>query len=166
MSSNIVETVIGAVVLAFAAIFLVFAYRTADVGGGGGGVNLTASFDSVDGLNVGSDVRMSGIRVGTITAQSLDPKSYRAVLNISLNEEIELPDDSSAKITSSGLLGSNYLLLTPGGSDDMLEDGGAISYTQGAVNIQDLIAQAIFSSGGNSGSGGKSDAGGDIGTDK
>src|SRR5690606_41400070 len=103
MTSNIVETVIGAVVLAFAAILLVFAYRTADVGTSGGGVNLTASFDSVDGLTIGSDVRMSGIKVGTVTAQSLDPKSYRAVLRLSLNEDIELPDDSSAKITSTGL---------------------------------------------------------------
>ncbi|MCC3305961.1 outer membrane lipid asymmetry maintenance protein MlaD [Sneathiella sp. HT1-7] len=147
MSSNIVETVIGAVVLAFATIFLVFAYRTADVNTGSGGINLSASFDNVDGLSVGSDVRMSGIKVGAVTSQTLDPKNYRAILKISLEENIDLPDDSSAKITSSSLLGSNYLQLTPGGSEDMLKDGGTISYTQGAVNIQDLIAQAIFSSG-------------------
>ncbi|USG59480.1 outer membrane lipid asymmetry maintenance protein MlaD [Sneathiella marina] len=146
MSSNIVETVIGAVVLAFAAIFLVFAYRTADVGPRSGGINVTAAFDNVDGLNVGSDVRMSGIKVGAITSQMLDLKTYRAVINISLNEDIQLPEDSSAKITSDGLLGSNYLALQPGGSDDMLKDGGTISYTQGAVNLQDLIGQAIFSS--------------------
>ncbi|MEX1036831.1 MAG: outer membrane lipid asymmetry maintenance protein MlaD [Sneathiella sp.] len=154
MSSNIVETVIGAVVLAFAAIFLIFAYRTADVTTGSGGFTLSASFDNVDGLSVGSDVRMSGIKVGAVTAQELDPKTYRAVLKISLEETVELPEDSSAKITSSSLLGNNYLQLTPGGSDDMLKNGGTISYTQGAVNIQDLIAQAIFSS--SSGSGGKS----------
>jgi phospholipid/cholesterol/gamma-HCH transport system substrate-binding protein len=147
MSSNIVETVIGAVVLAFAAIFLVFAYRTADVGPSGGGINVTAAFDNVDGLTVGSDVRMSGIKIGAITSQMLDLKTYRAVISISLNEDIKLPEDSSAKITSDGLLGSNYLALQPGGSDDMLKDGGIISYTQGAVNIQDLIGQAIFSSG-------------------
>lgn len=146
MSSNIVETVIGAVVLAFAAIFLVFAYRTADVGPRSGGINVTAAFDSVDGLNVGSDVRMSGIKIGAITSQMLDLKTYRAVINISLDEDIQLPEDSSAKITSDGLLGSNYLALQPGGSDDMLKDGGTISYTQGAVNLQDLIGQAIFSS--------------------
>jgi phospholipid/cholesterol/gamma-HCH transport system substrate-binding protein len=147
MSSNIVETVIGAVVLAFAAIFLVFAYRTADVGPTSGGINVTAAFDNVDGLTVGSDVRMSGIKVGAITSQMLDMKTYRAVLSISLSEDIQLPEDSSAKITSDGLLGSNYLALQPGGSDDMLKDGGTISYTQGAVNIQDLIGQAIFNSG-------------------
>jgi phospholipid/cholesterol/gamma-HCH transport system substrate-binding protein len=103
----------------------------------------------VDGLSTGSDVRMSGIKVGTVTSQELDPKNYRAILKISLDEDIDLPDDSSAKITSSSLLGSNYLQLTPGGSEDMLADGGTISYTQGAVNIQDLIAQAIFSSSNN-----------------
>lgn len=146
MSSNIVETVIGAVVLAFAAIFLVFAYRTADVGPRSSGINVTAAFDNVDGLNVGSDVRMSGIKVGAITSQMLDMKTYRAVININLNKDIQLPEDSSAKITSDGLLGSNYLALQPGGSDDMLKDGGTISYTQGAVNLQDLIGQAIFSS--------------------
>ncbi len=147
MSSNIVETVIGAVVLAFATIFLVFAYRTADVGPRSGGIELTAAFDNVDGISVGSDVRMSGIKVGAITSQRLDPKTYRAVVEISLNDDIELPEDSSAKITSDGLLGSNYLALEPGGSDDMLKDGGTISYTQSAINIQDLIGQAIFSSG-------------------
>ncbi|WP_373086424.1 outer membrane lipid asymmetry maintenance protein MlaD [Sneathiella sp.] len=147
MSSNIVETVIGAVVLAFAAIFLVFAYRTADVNTSSGGIVLTAAFDNVDGLSVGGDVRMSGIKVGAITAQRLDPKTFRAIVSINLNEDIQLPEDSSAKITSSSLLGDNYLALSAGGSDDMLKDGDKITYTQGAVNIQDLIGQAIFSSG-------------------
>ena len=144
MKMTLKKTVIGAVVLAFATIFLVFAYRTADVNTGSGGINLSASFDNVDGLSVGSDVRMSGIKVGAVTSQTLDPKNYRAILKISLEENIDLPDDSSAKITSSSLLGSNYLQLTPGGSEDMLKDGGTISYTQGAVNIQDLIAQVCL----------------------
>ncbi|TNE33647.1 MAG: outer membrane lipid asymmetry maintenance protein MlaD [Alphaproteobacteria bacterium] len=145
MSSNIVETVIGAVVLAFATIFLVFAYRTADVNTGSGGIQLTAAFDNVDGLNIGSDVRMSGIKVGAVTGQHLDPKSYRAIISINLNDDVELPEDSSAKITSESLLGGNYLALSPGGSDTMLKDGDKITYTQGSVNIQDLIGQAIFS---------------------
>lgn len=146
MSSNIIETVIGAVVLAFAAIFLVFAYRTADIAPSQGGIELTAAFDNVDGLTIGSDVRMSGIKVGAITSQKLDPKSYRAIVSISLNSGVELPEDSSAKITSSGLLGSNYMALQPGGSEDMLKEGGVISYTQSALNLQDLIGQAIFNS--------------------
>lgn len=146
MGNNIVETIIGGVVLAFAAIFLIFAYRTADLGGGNGGLNLIAKFDQADGLQVGSDVRMSGIKVGTITSQSLDPETYRAVIGISIKDKISLPEDSSAKIAAESLLGGNYLDLEPGGAEDMLEDGDEITYTQSSVNLMDLIGQAIFSS--------------------
>ena len=146
MGNNIVETIIGAVVLAFAAIFLIFAYRTADLGGSSNGINLTARFDQVDGLQVGSDVRMSGIKGGTVTTQMLDPKTYQAVVGISIAKDIQLPEDSSAKIASESLLGGSYLDLEAGGADDMLENGSEITYTQSSVNLMDLIGQAIFSS--------------------
>ena len=146
MGNNIVETIIGAVVLAFAAIFLIFAYRTADLGGSSNGINLTARFDQVDGLQVGSDVRMSGIKVGTVTTQTLDPKTYQAVIGISIAKDIQLPEDSSAKIASESLLGGSYLDLEAGGADDMLENGSEITYTQSSVSLMDLIGQAIFSS--------------------
>lgn len=144
MRGNVVETLIGAVVVAIAAFFLAFAYRTAGVANVGG-YEVMAKFDRVDGLNVGSDVRMSGIKIGTITAQSLDPSTYRAVIRFTVDTAIKLPDDSSAKIASSGLLGTNYLSVEPGGSDTNLKSGGQIKFTQGAVNLLDLIAQAIFS---------------------
>jgi len=146
LGNNIVETIIGAVVLAFAAIFLVFAYRTADLGGSSNGISLTARFDQVDGLQVGSDVRMSGIKVGTVTTQTLDPKTYQAVIGISISKDIQLPEDSSAKIASESLLGGSYLDLEAGGADDMLENGSEITYTQSSVSLMDLIGQAIFSS--------------------
>lgn len=145
MGNNIVETIIGAVVLAFAAIFLIFAYRTADLGGGGNGLNLVAKFDQVDGLQVGSDVRMSGIKVGTVTSQTLDTESFRAVIGISIDDKIKLPDDSAAKIASESLLGGSYLDLEPGGSEDILASGQEITYTQSSVSLMDLIGQAIFS---------------------
>ncbi len=145
MANNIVETIIGAVVLAFAAIFLIFAYRTADIGGGGNGLNLTARFDQVDGLQVGSDVRMSGIKVGTVTSQYLDPKTFEAVIGISISKEIELPEDTAAKIASESLLGGSYMDLEPGGAEELLAEGGEITFTQSAVSLMDLIGQAIFS---------------------
>ncbi|MBE7637161.1 outer membrane lipid asymmetry maintenance protein MlaD [Sneathiella sp. P13V-1] len=145
MGNNIVETIIGAVVLAFAAIFLVFAYRTADIGAGGNGLNLIAKFDQVDGLQVGSDVRMSGIKVGTVTSQTLDTESYRAVIGFSINDEIKLPEDSAAKIASESLLGGSYLDLEPGGAEDMLGEGDEVTFTQSSVSLMDLIGQAIFS---------------------
>ncbi len=147
MGNNIVETIIGAVVLAFATIFLVFAYRTADLGTGGNGLQLTARFDQVDGLQVGSDVRMSGIKVGTVVSQVLDTETFQAVIGISIKENIALPDDSAAKIASESLLGGSFLDLEPGGSEDLLEEGDEITFTQSSVSLMDLIGQAIFSSG-------------------
>lgn len=83
MGGNIVETVIGAVVIAFATIFLVFAYQTADIGAADGGVELIAKFDRIDGLQIGSDVRISGIKVGTVIEQEIDPESYLAIVTMS-----------------------------------------------------------------------------------
>ena len=146
MGNNIVETIIGAVVLAFATIFLVFAYRTADLGADGDGLQLTARFDQVDGLQVGSDVRLSGIKVGTVVSQELDTETFQAIVKISIEKTIELPDDTAAKIASESLLGGSFLDLEPGGSEDILEEGGEITFTQGSVSLMDLIGQAIFSS--------------------
>lgn len=155
MSGSIVETIIGAVVIAVAGFFLTYAY-TSTGNRGLGGYALVAKFDKVDGLSIGGDVRMSGIKVGTVTGQSLDPESYRAVVNFTVDSNIKIPDDSAAKIASLGLLGGNYLALEPGGSDNMLKAGEEMRYTQGAVSLLDLIGQAIFSStsGSSSGSGG------------
>src|SRR5690606_38029993 len=103
-------------------------------------------FDRVDGLAVGSDVRLSGIKVGTVTGQELDPHSYQAVVRFSMDPAVQLPEDTAAKITSEGLLGGNYLALSPGGSDIMLEPGEDIAYTQGAVDFLSLISK--FADGG------------------
>jgi phospholipid/cholesterol/gamma-HCH transport system substrate-binding protein len=145
MSGNVVETLIGAVVLAVAGLFLFFAYSTADVGDVGDGYALIAKFNRVDGLSPGSDVRIGGIKVGSVGKLSLDSDTYQAVVTMNINTDVKLPEDSSAKITSEGLLGSNYLSLEPGGAMDMLADGDEIPYTQGAVDIVNLIGQAIFS---------------------
>jgi len=146
LGNNIVETIIGGVVLAFATIFLVFAYRTADLGTGNGGLNLIAKFDQIDGLQIGSDVRMSGIKVGTVTSQILDPETYRAIVGISIRDNILLPEDTAAKVAAESLLGGSYLDLEPGGAEDMLENGDEITFTQSSVSLMDLIGQAIFSS--------------------
>jgi phospholipid/cholesterol/gamma-HCH transport system substrate-binding protein len=144
MSGNVVETLIGAVVLVVAAVFLLFAYSTAGVRSIGG-YELVAKFDRVDGLAVGSDVRISGIKVGTITGETLDAKTYQAVVHFSVQPDLQLPDDSSAKVASQGLLGGNYLSLEVGASDKMLKPGEQVRYVQGSVNLMDLIGQAIFS---------------------
>ncbi len=147
MSGNVVETLIGAVVLLVAGFFLYFSYDKADVGAVEG-YSLIAKFDKVDGVKVGSDVMLAGIKVGTVTDESLDTKEYLAVLELSLASNIQLPDDSAIKIASDGLLGGKYLSIDPGGSEDYLEAGDEIRYTQGAVDLTELIGKAIYSTGG------------------
>lgn len=145
MNGNLVETLIGAVVLAVAGFFLAFAYTTAGLGGGVSGYELEARFSRADGLVIGGDVRLSGIKIGSITAQKLDPKTYDAVIVFNVDNRYQLPEDTAIKIASEGLLGGNYLSVEPGGSDTMLKPGAAVQYTQGSVNLMDLIGQAIFS---------------------
>ncbi len=147
MGNNIVETIIGAVVLVVAVFFVVFAYRTAEVAPTGG-YELIAKFSRVDGLATGADVRVSGIKVGTVYDQKLDPETYDAVIRLSINEDVEMPDDTAVKVATDGLLGDTYLSLEPGGSPDMLENGDEIEFTQGSINVMDLVAQAIFGSAG------------------
>ena len=143
MGRNLVETLMGAVVLAVAAIFLVFAYSRADVGEVRGYV-LSAKFDRVDGVKPGADVRISGIKVGSVLSEKLDPQTYLAELKLSIEPSVKLPKDSAAKILLSGLLGDTYISLSPGGDEKMLKDGDEIQYTQGSVDIISLVGQAVF----------------------
>lgn len=144
MGSKTLETLIGAVVVAVAVIFFVFAYGKADVGRVSG-ITVTADFATVGGLKPGADVRLAGIKVGTVTGLALgEAPFYGAVATLNLREGLDLPDDSSAAIASEGLMGGNYVQLSPGGSPDVLTDGGRIEYTQPAVDLMDMISRAMF----------------------
>jgi phospholipid/cholesterol/gamma-HCH transport system substrate-binding protein len=149
MQNNTVETLIGAVVVIVAAVFLYFTY-TATSQGSVSGYDIKARFAAVDGVNVGTDVRLHGIKVGSVAALALDPKSYLAVADLTIQKGIQIPDDSSAKITSSGILGSSYISISPGGSDTMLAAGGELNNTQGAVDLMGLVGRYINSGSGSS----------------
>jgi phospholipid/cholesterol/gamma-HCH transport system substrate-binding protein len=130
MQSKTVETLIGAIVILIAAGFLYFGYINTSQGS----LNtyeLTARFNRVDGLSVGTDVKMSGIKVGTVSELTLDPKNYLAIVHLSIRKDVQVPEDSSLKITSAQLLGNSYLSLSPGGSDKMVPPGGVIKNTLG-----------------------------------
>jgi phospholipid/cholesterol/gamma-HCH transport system substrate-binding protein len=144
MSRSVVETILGALVLIVAIGFVAYAYTTSDVADPGG-YRLSAAFDRIDGIQVGSDVRISGIKVGEVVGQSLDPASYKAVLTFSVASQVELPTDSSARIVSESLLGGRYLDLQPGAEMEMLGDGGEITFTQSSINLEDLIGRFVFS---------------------
>ena len=147
MAGSAAETVIGAVVLVAAGAFLVYAANTAEVSAREG-YPLVAKFRRAEGISQGGDVRIAGVKVGTIRSMELDPASYQAVLTLSIRDGIELPEDSDAKITSASLLGDSFIALTPGASDIMLEPGGEIQFTQGSVNLIDLATRAVAGSGG------------------
>jgi phospholipid/cholesterol/gamma-HCH transport system substrate-binding protein len=143
MQNNTVETLIGALVIAVAAGFLFFAY-TSTSSGSISGYDLKVSFNSADGIATGTDVRLHGIKIGTVSSMNLDPATYQAIIHVSIRNDIKIPDDSSIKITSAGLLGSSYLAVQPGGSDKMLAAGGAITNTQGSVDLMSLIGRVIY----------------------
>jgi phospholipid/cholesterol/gamma-HCH transport system substrate-binding protein len=156
MQSNAVETLIGTIVIALAAGFLVFAYSVGKVGKVEG-YNVVANFDRVDGVSEGTDVRISGIKIGSVTAAVLDPATYFAKVTMSIEPAVKIPEDSSVKVAIDGLLGSPYLAVQPGGSQKVLADGGEIANTQPSIDIVGLLSRAIFSpsSSSKSGSGGK-----------
>ncbi len=154
MKNTTVETAIGALVILIAAAFFAFAYTTSGKGTGTGGYTLKAQFDNVAGVNTGTDVRLAGIKIGTVVAQTLDPETYQAVVTMEINPKVKLTDDTTAKVTSEGLLGSNFIALDPGGSENFLADGGEITNTQGSVDIWTLISQAMFEGKGSGGGAG------------
>lgn len=144
MKGNVIETVMGAVVLVVAALFLFFAYSTSQLRSVPG-YRLTADFEHIDGIRDGSDVRVSGIKVGSVLGTTLDPKSFLATVTMSVEPSVKLPEDTVAEIVSSGLLGDKYLSLVPGGSDKDIAVGGRIKFTQSSVSIEHLIGQMMFS---------------------
>jgi phospholipid/cholesterol/gamma-HCH transport system substrate-binding protein len=149
MQNQLVETIVGAVVVAVAVIFLVFAYGKTEQTSGAG-YTLTARVDNAAGISVGTDVRVAGIKVGTVTNTSLDELTYNAVLELTVSEDVELPEDSSMRVASEGLLGGSFIALQVGGDfENMLGDGDEIVHAQGSIDIVGLIQRAMF--GGNNG---------------
>ncbi|HEY0266822.1 MAG TPA: outer membrane lipid asymmetry maintenance protein MlaD [Rhizomicrobium sp.] len=147
--NNIAETVLGAVVVLVAVAFLAFAYmRTGS--GSLSGYEVNAHLSKVDGLGVGTDVRISGIKVGSVSGLDLNPANYLVTVHMNIRDDIKIPTDSSMMITSSGILGSSYLSIQPGGDDKVIASGGFIENTQSA-NSADLMSLAGRFIGGDSG---------------
>jgi phospholipid/cholesterol/gamma-HCH transport system substrate-binding protein len=147
MHKNILETLIGAIVLIVAFAFLSFAYKGSQLHMEGG-YKVSARFGNASGIALGSDVRVGGVKVGTVTDLSLDANSYQAVVTMQLSSATKMPKDSSAAIVGNGLLGEKYVQLTPGGDDKMLGDGDKIAFSQSSVNLEELIGKFMFSGGG------------------
>jgi phospholipid/cholesterol/gamma-HCH transport system substrate-binding protein len=149
-----VEVLTGAAVLLVAAGFLVYAVANTGQVGTAGGYQLHAAFDHVDGLADGADVRIAGVKVGSVDGITLNTKTYEANVAFTVQNGIALSTDSSATISTDGLLGGKYLAIATGGEEQMLKPGGLITITQGSMNIEALIGKYIFGGpGGNSSAG-------------
>jgi phospholipid/cholesterol/gamma-HCH transport system substrate-binding protein len=147
---SVAEVATGAAVLVLAGGFLV--YALIHTGVGGGGYHLTAKFSDITGLGTGADVRIGGVKVGTVADETLDPTTYQAVVTLSIDPSVKIPKDSSAVISTESLLGGDYVALQPGGDAQMLGPDGVITATQSAVNLMSLVGKFIFNGSG-SGSG-------------
>ena len=144
MKSNAFETFIGAIVIILAAVFLFYSFSVTD-NYTNGSYKVTAVFNRIDGIQNGSDVRLSGIKIGTVANSLLKQTTYEAELNLLIENSIKIPDDSSAKITSDGLLGNSYVSIEPGGSEIFIEENGQILFTQGSIDLIGLVGQTLFS---------------------
>ncbi|MEM6635372.1 MAG: outer membrane lipid asymmetry maintenance protein MlaD [Pseudomonadota bacterium] len=142
MSENTTEVLVGGAVLAIAGFFLFYAGQSTGFGdSAGGSYELNASFRSAQGVGVGTDVRLAGVKVGTVTAMELNPQTFRADVTFSVQESIDVPDDSAAVIASEGLLGGNFVELNPGGSPFNYAAGDQVLDTQGSVSLIQLLLQ-------------------------
>ncbi len=143
MGRNLIETIMGAVVLLVAGFFLLFAYRQADLGAVKG-YAVSASFLSVGGLANGGDVLINGIKVGTVTDQQIDPNTFNAVVHMSIKPSIHLPVDTVATIGSESLLGGKFVKLEPGHSAQTIPPGGTIAHTKNYESLEEMVGKIIF----------------------
>lgn len=146
MSETRTEALVGAVVLAAAVSFVVYAGQISGWQSGrstGTEYDLTASFRSAEGVSLGTDVRLAGVKVGTVSGLSLNPDTYRAEVTFRMSGAIAIPEDSTAAVSSEGLLGGTFVEIVPGGSPFMLEEQGEFLDTQGAVSLVGLLARFV-----------------------
>ena len=143
MNKEPVETIMGIVVIFVAAFFLYFAYQVSDLQVVKG-YDINARFLKVGGLNVGSDVRINGIKVGTVIAQNLDPEDYVADVKLSISSNIQLPKDSVVSIVSDGLVGNKFIKIEPGKSKEFLQNGDTVANTKDFKTLEDMVGEIIF----------------------
>ena len=149
MRESLFETLVGLAVVVVAGIFLVFSLQQRSEAAPRDSYMLTAKFNRVDGISTGSDVRLAGVKVGTVSNINLDPKTYKAVVSFTMKKGIQVPDDSTAQVLSDGLLGGSYLGIMVGGSFDYIPEGGTVEFTRGSVDLLTVLSEVAGSAAGN-----------------
>ncbi len=147
MAEDVTELLTGGVVIAAAAGFLLYTAQTAGIGAGqSGAYPLTASFRSIEGVQVGTDVRLAGVKVGAVSGLELNPETFRADATFAIRDGVDLPIDTAAIVASEGLLGGNYIELLPGGMLDTFTAGDEIEDTQSSVSLMNLLLKFVSGS--------------------
>jgi phospholipid/cholesterol/gamma-HCH transport system substrate-binding protein len=148
MNRQLSETLIGALVLAIAVYFFVTAYTKSGASLPKNGYHISADFGDATGVVVGSDVRISGVKIGSVQSLVLDPESYKARITMHIHEGIQLPEDSGAAIVGESLLGGKFVAVTVGGAEKLLTSGDKIAFTQSSISLEQLLGKFVFSGGG------------------
>lgn len=146
MKENIIETIVGLIVLVIVSVFCIFAYTSGGNSRFKAGYIINAKFDNIEGIVIGSDVMMSGVKIGYVQNIKLDKINYLAELDIHIDKMVSLPKDSRAMVVSSGFLGSKFIAITPGNSQQSMNPDDDIKYTQSSINLESLIGKFIYSS--------------------
>ncbi|AEI37245.1 MAG: outer membrane lipid asymmetry maintenance protein MlaD [Zymomonas mobilis subsp. pomaceae] len=142
------EALVGLLVIIATIGFAIHAWKKTGGGVAANAIHIKALFPNAGGIDSDSDVKIAGVKVGSVVTEKLDPQSYQVMMTLALDPTIPVPSDSSAAITSDSLLGSSYISLMPGGSEKFLKEGDTILDTQGSVNLMGLIGHYLNSSGG------------------
>ncbi len=143
MRRNVIETILGAIVLLIAGMFLVFAYTNSDLRPVEG-YRVIAKFNAIDGLTVGNDVRIGGVKVGTVVEQRVDQQDYLAVVTMTIRPDIKLPTNTRVSVSSEGLLGGKYVKLEPSGDGELVAAGEELVSTRDVISLEELLGRVIF----------------------
>ncbi len=139
------ETFVGACVIVFCIILVIIVHNNGFFRSNRGDFyTLHASFERVDGINIGSEVAISGVKIGEVKSKKVDNANYNAVIEITIQNDLKLPIDTSAEIVSASLIGDKYISLVPGAETDFLKDGDTIDFTQSSISIEGLITKFVF----------------------
>lgn len=144
MQNNLIETIVGVAVIIVAAVFLIFGRISTSKQPSQGSIAYKASFDSVEGIAVNSEVKIGGVRVGFVSNIELDP-SFQVVLTLKVDKTLNIPADSSAEIATAGLMGDKFISIIPGGEEESLKEGDSFSYTRSGFSIEKLVGMVVSS---------------------
>ena len=143
MSRSVLESLVGLAVLLVALVSVYLAFQSSSDVQQVSGYQVSASFDNAGGLAPGTDVRLAGVKIGTVAEHRIDPETFLASVTLNIDSAVSLPVDSAVRIVPDGLLGANFVEISPGGAEEMIPPGGRIEDSRGAINVVELVSRIV-----------------------